>query len=81
MDDNSIALFEFGTDADEAIVKLAERHYRLVPEHEVSSEELQDISQPSPGVSSYPASARTRFTTADAALAISDTSFITVTNS
>lgn len=41
MDDNSIALFEFGTDADEAIVKLAERHYRLVPEHEVSSEELQ----------------------------------------
>ncbi len=41
MDDNSIALFEFGRDADEAIVKLAERHYRLVPEHEVSSEELQ----------------------------------------
>lgn len=41
MDDNSIALFEFGTDADEAIVKLAERHYRLVPENEVSSEELR----------------------------------------
>lgn len=41
MDDTTIALFEFGTDADEAIVKLAERHYRLVPEHEISSEELQ----------------------------------------
>lgn len=41
MDEESIALFEFGTDPDEGLVKLAERHYRLVPEHEVSSEELQ----------------------------------------
>lgn len=41
MDDTTIALFEFGTDSDEGIVKLAERHYRLVPEHEVSSEELR----------------------------------------
>ena len=41
MDDNSIALFEFGTDTEESIVKLAERHYRLVPEHELSSDELR----------------------------------------
>lgn len=41
MDDSSIALFEFGTDADEAIVKLAERHYRLVPERELSTDELK----------------------------------------
>lgn len=41
MDDNSIALFEFGTDAEESIVKLAERHYRLVPEQELSSDELR----------------------------------------
>ena len=41
MDDGSIALFEFGTDADETIVKLSERHYRLVPENELSTDELQ----------------------------------------
>lgn len=40
MDDNGIALFEFGTDEENEIVKLAERHYRLVPEIELSSEEL-----------------------------------------
>lgn len=41
LDDGSIALFEFGRDVDEEVVKLAERHYRLVPEHEMSSEDLQ----------------------------------------
>jgi hypothetical protein len=40
-DGDSIALFEFGRDADGAVVKLAERHYRLVPENELSSYELQ----------------------------------------
>jgi hypothetical protein len=41
MDDGSIALFEFGRDEEGGVVKLAERHYRLVPEHELSSEDLQ----------------------------------------
>ena len=41
MDEDSIALFEFGRDSDGAVVKLAERHYRLVPESEMSSEDLQ----------------------------------------
>lgn len=41
MDDDSIALFEFGRDTDGAVVKLAERHYRLVPESEMSIEDLQ----------------------------------------
>ena len=40
MDEDSIALFEFGRDADGEVVKLAERHYRLVPESEMSSEDL-----------------------------------------
>lgn len=40
LDDESIALFEFGIDTDDGLVKLAERHYRLAPEHELSSEEL-----------------------------------------
>ena len=41
MDDDSIALFEFGTDSEGGVVKLAECHYRLVPERELTSEELQ----------------------------------------
>ncbi|MCY3832832.1 MAG: endonuclease [Chloroflexi bacterium] len=41
MDDNSIALFEFGTDSEGHVVKLAERHYRLVLERELTSKELQ----------------------------------------
>lgn len=41
MDEDSIALFEFGRDSDGVVVKLAERHYRLVPESEMSSEDLQ----------------------------------------
>ena len=41
MDEESIALFEFGTDPDGDLVKLAECHYCLVPERELSSEELQ----------------------------------------
>ena len=40
MDNDSIALFEFGRDADGAVIKLAESHYRLVPERELSSDEL-----------------------------------------
>ena len=40
-DDNTIALFEFGTDADDAIVKLAERHYRWFLNSELSSDELK----------------------------------------
>lgn len=41
MDEDSIALFEFGRDTEGAVVKLAERHYRLVPESEMSIEDLQ----------------------------------------
>ena len=41
MDEDSIALFEFGRDSDGAVVKLAERHYRLVQEHEMSIEDLR----------------------------------------
>ena len=41
MDDDCIALFEFGRDSDGAVVKIAERHYRLVPENELSAEDLQ----------------------------------------
>lgn len=41
MDDETIALFEFGDDPDDGLVKLAERHYRLVPEQELSSDELK----------------------------------------
>ena len=41
MHEDTIALFEFGNDPDDGVVKLAERHYRLVSEHLVSSEELQ----------------------------------------
>ena len=40
MDDDSIAMFEFGTDADGSIVKLAEKRYRLLPESQLSREEL-----------------------------------------
>ena len=32
MDDTTIALFEFDDDPDDGVVKLAERHYRLVQE-------------------------------------------------
>ena len=41
MDTESIALFELAISSEEGLVKLAERHYRLVPEHEVTSEELR----------------------------------------
>lgn len=41
MDDENIALFEFDRDPIEGVVKLAERHYRLVLEHELSTEDLQ----------------------------------------
>ena len=41
MDDETIAMFEFDNDPDDGVVKLAERHYRLVPEQDLSSEELR----------------------------------------
>ncbi len=41
MNEGSIALFEFGRDADKELVKLAERHYRLVPGYEMSAEDLK----------------------------------------
>ena len=41
MDDTTIALFEFGDDPEDGVVKLAERHYRLVPEQELTGEELR----------------------------------------
>lgn len=44
MADDVIALFEFGFDSDEGIVKLAERHYKLVPTEELSDEELRIYS-------------------------------------
>ena len=41
MADSIIALFEFGLDAEEGVVKLAERHYKLVPAEELSAEDLR----------------------------------------
>lgn len=41
MDEDGLALFEFGRDTDGAVVKLAERHYRLVSESDLSIEDLQ----------------------------------------
>ena len=41
MNEDGIALFEFARDSDGAVVKLAERHYRLLPESEMSIEDLQ----------------------------------------
>ncbi|HSR54342.1 MAG TPA: endonuclease [Acidobacteriota bacterium] len=44
MDDNTIALFEFTK--QEGTIRLAtEKHYRLVPAHDLSSEELRRYSQ------------------------------------
>lgn len=40
MADGVIALFEFGLDEEEGIVKLAERHYRLAPAEDLSDAEL-----------------------------------------
>ena len=40
MADDVIALFEFSIDEEKDIVKLAERHYRLVPVEELSDAEL-----------------------------------------
>lgn len=41
MADDVIALFEFGPDDEDGIVKLAERHYKLVLPEDLSEEELQ----------------------------------------
>ena len=41
MEMDIIALFEFGIDSDEAVVKFAESHFRLVPEQELTNEELR----------------------------------------
>ncbi len=38
--DQVIVLFEFGRDQESGVVKLAERHYRLVADEELSDEEL-----------------------------------------
>ena len=40
LDDEVIALFELGRDSVSDVVKLAERHYKLVPPHDLSEEEL-----------------------------------------
>jgi hypothetical protein len=40
MADRIIALFEFGIDEEDGVVKLAERHYKLVPPEELTEEEL-----------------------------------------
>jgi hypothetical protein len=40
-----IALFEFGLDEQEGIVKLAERHYKLVPPEDLSDEELRKYNE------------------------------------
>lgn len=40
LDDEVIALFEFGLDPESEVVKLAERHYKLTPSSELSEEEL-----------------------------------------
>ena len=83
MDEDSIALFEFGRDTDGAVVKLAERHYRLVPEHEMSIEDLQlyrNRRLPTERLPT-PMLPRTSLTAAEAAFSNSMVSFITVTNS
>lgn len=41
MSEDIIALFEFAGESDGSIVKVDERHYRLVPEQELSGEELE----------------------------------------
>ena len=40
LQDEVIALFEFGRDSVSEVVKLAERHYKLVPPSDLSEEEL-----------------------------------------
>ncbi len=42
MKDNVIALFEFGIDEEIGVVKVAERHYRLVAPEEISDDELKN---------------------------------------
>ncbi len=41
--DETIALFEFGPDQESDVVKLAERHYKLVPSSELSDEDLTNL--------------------------------------
>jgi hypothetical protein len=41
MSDSVIAIFEFALDSEEGIVKLAERHYKLVQPDDLSDEELR----------------------------------------
>lgn len=41
MAEGVIALFEFGVSENEGVVKLAERHYKLVPSEDLSVEELE----------------------------------------
>ena len=45
LDDEVIALFEFGRDSVSEVVKLAERHYKLVPPHDLSEEELSQYRE------------------------------------
>ena len=41
VDDDIIALFEFGRDLERGVVKLAERHYQLVPGDDISEADLK----------------------------------------
>lgn len=45
MHNNVIALFEFGFDDEEGIVKLSERHYKLVPREDLSNDELRQYRE------------------------------------
>lgn len=45
MDNDVIALFEFGQMDEQGIVKVAERHYRLVPHQDLTERELRTYRQ------------------------------------
>lgn len=45
IDENTIALFEFTRDEDQGVVKVAEKHYRLVPKEELTESEIKQYRQ------------------------------------
>ncbi|MFO7956684.1 MAG: endonuclease [Candidatus Brocadiia bacterium] len=50
MQDDVIALFEFDFEDDQGVVKLEERHYRLVPQEELTEAELRKYRDRAPGL-------------------------------
>jgi hypothetical protein len=49
MQSDVIALFEFDLDEEQGVVKLAERHYKLVPQEDLTEAELQKYRQRAAG--------------------------------